>query len=106
MLQDTCGFCVHELTAYLNPPPYFNGGFSMGLSLDMSELKKISSELFQFAANKLMCEFEVGNPFMGGRAKGLLEGYPTKTCEQDSNQKDYVIRMTQCNFKQFCCLKQ
>ena len=80
--------------------PYFNGGFSMALSLDMSKSKNISSELFQLAT------FEVGNPFMRGRAKRLLEGYPRKTGEQDSNQKEYVIRMTQCNFKHFCCLKQ
>ena len=40
--KDTCGFCVHELTAYLNPPPYFNGSFSMGLSLDMPKFEKIS----------------------------------------------------------------
>lgn len=51
--KDTCGFCVHELTAYLNPPPYFNGGFSMGLSLDMSKFEKyLYSELFQLATKE------------------------------------------------------
>ena len=76
--KDTCGFCVHELTAYLNPPPYFKGSFSMGLSLDMPKSKKISSELFRFTANKLMCEFEVGNPFMGVERRGYLKGIPER----------------------------
>lgn len=86
--KDTCDFCVHELTACLNPPPYFKGSFSMALSLDMPKSKKISSELFQFAAKETNVWIWGRKPLHGGvERRGYLKGIPERQVNKIPTKK-------------------